>query len=88
MSDLSDIAGGDPRRSRALRECLELLANSDNELLREMARTVLDGDMTLREIAASQVYGAELAGSFGTFWSHYEEMTPEERAALEDDDRN
>ncbi|GAA1843282.1 hypothetical protein [Asanoa iriomotensis] len=83
MSDLSDIADGDPRRTRLLHACLERLADSENELLREMARTVLAGDVTLREVVSSQVYGDELARSFTRFWSEYQEMTPEERAALD-----
>jgi len=82
VSDLSDIAGGDPRRAERLRQSLAHLAASDNELLREMARAVLDGDLGLREAAASQVYGKALAGSFSTFWSEYQELTPEEQTAL------
>jgi hypothetical protein len=39
----------------------ERLADGENELLREMARTVLDGDVTLREVARS----------FTRFWSDY-----------------
>ncbi|MEV4539312.1 hypothetical protein AB0J82_36620 [Asanoa sp. NPDC049518] len=88
MSDLSDIAAGDPRRERLLRESLHRLADGDNELLREMARTVLDGDVTLREVAASQVYGTALAASFSTFWSAYERMTPEEQEALREHGEN
>ncbi|HTF11200.1 MAG TPA: hypothetical protein VK659_23800 [Asanoa sp.] len=83
MTDLADLTDGDERRTRQLRRVLEALADSDNDLMREMSRAVLDGEMTLRQVADSEIYGAALSHSFVRFWSDYQQMTPEERTTLE-----
>ncbi|MEV4621587.1 hypothetical protein AB0J74_23115 [Asanoa sp. NPDC049573] len=79
---MTDLAGGDPRRSRQVRRVLAALAASDDDLMREMSRALLSGEMTLRQVADSEVYGAALSRSFARFWSDYERLGPEERAAL------
>ncbi|MBF5032426.1 hypothetical protein IRY44_21970 [Micromonospora sp. ANENR4] len=81
-NDLDYITGHDPKRSETLRQLLDQLARSKNPLLREMATAVRDGELTLRQAATSDTYGAELAAPFQTFWNAYEKMTPEERHAL------
>jgi hypothetical protein len=82
MSDLGDIAAGDEGRARALREILVQLEGSSHAELREMARAVLDGELTLREAALSDAYGPALGQAFGAFWTRYCEMSPEERTHL------
>ncbi|MFI7575783.1 hypothetical protein [Micromonospora sp. NPDC049497] len=82
MDHQDDITDGDEQRTRALRRVLDQLARSDSPLLREMATAVLDGRLTLRQAATSEPYGTELTAPFQTFWSRYQEMTPEEREDL------
>lgn len=82
MDDPDDITGGDQKRNQALRRVLDQLARSNNPLLREMAIAVQDGQLTLRQAAISTTYGAELAAPFQTFWTAYQEMTPDEREDL------
>lgn len=82
MDDLDDITGGDEKQARALHQLLDQLARCDNPLLREMATAVQDGQLTLREAANSGTYGDALAGPFVSFWTAYQEMTPEERDNL------
>ncbi|WP_262285443.1 hypothetical protein [Micromonospora sp. MA102] len=82
MDDLDDITGGDEKRGQALRQVLDQLARSNNPLLREMATAVQDGQLNLRQAAASNTYGVELTAPFHTFWTAYQEMTPKERDDL------
>ncbi|WP_327029383.1 hypothetical protein OG989_00475 [Micromonospora sp. NBC_01740] len=82
MYDLDDIAGGDERRAKALRDALHQLANGRSPLLREMANAVLKGDITLREAFASPTYSDEFTQPFRSFWARYEQMTPETRDQL------
>ena len=83
MSEIADIAGGDPRRVKALRDSLDRLADSPQPELREMARAVLDGHMTLRNAAPTSTYGPAISDAFGTFWTYYSQLDPEERRQLE-----
>ncbi|RAO23113.1 hypothetical protein [Micromonospora noduli] len=83
MSDLSDIASDDPRRLRSLHDSLDRLANSPQPELREMARAVLDGEITLRTAALSGAYAPALGAAFDGFWTYYRQLTPEERSSLE-----
>ncbi|MEU7591331.1 hypothetical protein AB0A95_34170 [Micromonospora sp. NPDC049230] len=82
MSDLDDIAAGDPHRSQALRDALTRLADGPNDLLREMATAVLNAEISLRDAVAADTYAAELTKPFHAFWVQYEQMTPEEREHL------
>lgn len=82
VDDLDDITGGDEKRGQALRQVLDQLTRSNNPLLREMATAVQDGQLTLRQAATSNTYGTELTAPFHTFWTAYQEMTPEERDDL------
>ncbi|MFE9959256.1 hypothetical protein [Micromonospora sp. NPDC005299] len=82
MDDPDDITGGDEKRGQALRQVLGQLARSNNPLLREMATAVQEGQLTLRQAASSNTYGAELTAPFHTFWNAYQEMTSEERDGL------
>ncbi|MEU5529384.1 hypothetical protein ABZ744_20855 [Micromonospora chersina] len=82
MDDLYDLTGGDEKRGQALRQVLDQLARSNNPLLREMATAVQEGQLTLSQAANSNTYGSELTTPFRTFWTAYQEMTPEERDDL------
>lgn len=80
--DITDIVGGDAQRARMLRDNLIRLASCPNPMLREMATGVLNGDVRLRDAAASDVYSDAITGTIHTFWNTYQNMTPEERAGL------
>jgi len=76
--DLTDITGGDPRRARVLRDHLTYLADAPDPRLREMAQAVLNGDVSLRQATMSDGY----SDAFGTFWTAYQDTSPDERAEL------
>jgi hypothetical protein len=80
--ELIDLAGGDPARLRVLRDSLTTLADGPNQILREMSRGVLNGEMSLRNAADSDAYGRELGTAFDEFWIEYRAMTGEERDEL------
>ena len=80
--ELLDMAGGNRRSADLLRRNLTDLADSDNGKLGEMAQAVLEG-ASLRELALSDTYGAEIGPAFGAFWDHYRAMSSEDRAELE-----
>ncbi len=80
--DLADVAGHDPRRERGLRSYLEQLSESRNDTLREMACAVLTGELSLRRVALSDAYSAELGEAFDTFWARYQCMNAHERDQL------
>ncbi|MEU4782813.1 hypothetical protein [Micromonospora sp. NPDC023633] len=83
MSDLADIAGNDPRRLRALHDSLNQLANSPQRELRELAHAVLNGEVTLRTAALSSAYAPAMDEAFDSFWTYYNQLTPDERNELE-----
>lgn len=83
MSDLDDVAGGDPHRLRALRDSLSQLADSPKRELRELARAVLTGEIDLRTAALSSAYAPALSDAFDTFWTHYSKLSSGERSELE-----
>ena len=80
--DLLDMAGDDPCRARAIQQLLTKLVDGPNPVLREMATGVLNGDVTLRDAAASSAYSDAIAGRFDTFWQRYETLTPDEHDDL------
>lgn len=80
--DLTDVAGGDSPREQVLRSHLAQLAAGNDATLREMARAVLAGELRLRDAALSDAYGPAFGDAFGTFWTHYRNLTPEERDQL------
>jgi hypothetical protein len=82
MDDIDDVAGGDEHRARTLRTALDHLRHSPNAVLREMATALQNGELGLREAAASSTYGNELAQPFRAFWQTYQKMTPDERDRL------
>ncbi|RAO40488.1 hypothetical protein GAR06_06234 [Micromonospora saelicesensis] len=83
MSDLSDIADGDPRRLRGLHDSLNRLTDSPEPELREMARAVLHSEITLRTAALSGAYAPALGDAFNAFWTYYSQLSSEERSELE-----
>jgi hypothetical protein len=80
--ELADVAAKDPRVTGLLAESLRRLANDAHGPLREMAQTVLRGEVSLRAAALSDAYGAELGSSFQHFWFEYQAMDPAERRRL------
>ncbi len=79
---LLDMTGGDLYRARALHQLLARLADGPEPLLREMATGVLNGDLSLRDAAASQTYSDAIADRFDTFWQHHQNLTPEQHRTL------
>jgi hypothetical protein len=77
-----EIAGDDPRKAKLLRASLEKLADGPDDLLKEMARGVLGGDLDLREAATSQVYGDQLGVAFDKFSAYYTDLDQHERDQL------
>ena len=80
---LLDLAHRDPRLARALQQLLTELSENGSDKLREMARAALDG-ASLRELALSETYGNEISDAFDHFWTSYQQMSPDERAELEE----
>jgi hypothetical protein len=79
-AEIMDVAGQDPARAVVLSLSLRRLATgASGELLAEMAQAVLSGQVSLRQAAASQVYGDAFAKGFSRFWARYERMTESER---------
>ncbi|MFI5933879.1 hypothetical protein [Actinoplanes sp. NPDC051494] len=81
--ELLDIARGDPRLAAAIEKMLSDLADNGSDLMREMARGILDGE-SLRHAATSSAYGDEVSAAFGDFWKRYQEMTPEKHTEFEE----
>jgi hypothetical protein len=83
MSDeILDIAGGNPRLADQIRELLHTLQDHENAKIREIARDALNG-ASLRQMAASSVYGDDVGTALDAFWHTYQQMTPEQQAELE-----
>lgn len=83
MIDLDEIAGNDPHRLKALRDSLNQLADSPQQELRELTRAVLTGEVALRTAALSSAYAPALSNAFDAFWTHYSNLSPDERRELE-----
>ncbi len=47
-----------------------------------MAEAVLNGEVSLRQASQCDTYSAAIGDAFNTFWTTYQEMSPEERAEL------
>jgi hypothetical protein len=73
---LGDVAGRDSRRVHGLRCALEVLARGPDGPLRELARAVLKGELSLRDAALSDVYGERLGAAFDAFWTRYRVLAP------------
>jgi hypothetical protein len=76
-----DIAHGDTRLANALRRIIVGLADDGTEILREMARDILDGG-SLRAAFFSGVYAEEIEAPFRRFWTTSQDMSAEEREQL------
>lgn len=86
--DILDVAQGDVHTAEFLREVLESLAKHGSDTMREMAQEVLGGGATLREVAASGLYGDEVGATFSTFWTKYQKMASADRSQLEETGRH
>jgi hypothetical protein len=81
--ELADIAQGDKALAEVLRISLRQLARgSPNPLLREMAREVLAGRVSLREAATSDQYGRALFDKYDRFWRRLQQYSVEEQERL------
>ncbi|MGK5680151.1 hypothetical protein [Actinoplanes sp. URMC 104] len=80
--ELLDMAGGDTYRARAIHQLLTKLADGPDPALREMAKGILEGNLYLRDAAASDIYSTAIAHRFDTFWQHHQSLTDDERQAL------
>jgi hypothetical protein len=71
----------DPMMQGALNH---LAKHGGTPILRELAREVLAGRMTLRQAAASSAYSDALAGMTRSGLDRINKLSPEERAAMRD----
>lgn len=80
--DLHEMAGN-PRVAAAIKNHLQRLSRgAGGEELAEMARDLLDGRTSLREVGKSQVYAEQFTSATARFFNWYAELTPEERQRL------
>jgi hypothetical protein len=75
MSDsIDDVSGGDTRKAQLLRATLQQPADGPDTVLKEMAESVLSGDVPLRDAAMSSAYGPRLGAAFSRFTTYYAEL--------------
>jgi hypothetical protein len=80
--DLDEMAGN-PRIAAAIKAHLQRLSRgAGGPQLAEMARDLLDGRTSLREVGRSQVYADQFAAATGRFLNWYTKLTPQEREEL------
>lgn len=73
----------DPAEERLLREALRRQANDNSDpLARDMARDVLDGNVTLYEAVASSVYGEVFARRADDYLRWWHDLPEDERERL------
>jgi hypothetical protein len=78
-----DEMTGDPAVTRQLRASLEKLRDGGSSpALAEMAREVLEGRTTLREVASSSAYATEMGKVMADFQEWNSGLTDEEREKL------
>ena len=82
MHDSVYEMAGDPRVAKAVRLLLTELGDGPDGPLKEMAEGILAGNLDPREAAGSAAYGDELGTAFGSFWTRYQQLGPDERAEL------
>jgi hypothetical protein len=72
-----------PRVAAAIKDHLVRLSRgAGGPELAEMARDLLDGRTSLREVARSQAYAGQFTEATGRFQRWFSELTPEEREDL------
>lgn len=77
---------GDPARARQLRRSLESLADRGGDpAVREMAREVLSGRLSLREAANVPAYGEAMRAGMQVGLRAYAEMSESERREAEEE---
>lgn len=82
-AELLDITAGDTSLARMLEGSLHRLASGRaGPLLAELADDVLHGRMRLRAAASSTMYGAALSDAVHHFQHWYDQLDPQQRAAL------
>jgi hypothetical protein len=77
------FAKGDPVAAEQLRRSLEILRDrvGDPRVTAQIGR-VLDGRTSVRELVRDPAFAGVLARGMGSFGRRYEEMSPEERLAM------
>lgn len=84
----TDMTAGDPVRARQLRTSLQtILDRSNDSTLREMAREVLSGRLSLRDAAKVPAYGEAMRAGMQQGLRAYEEMSESERREAEEEGR-
>lgn len=79
-ADLVDLSRGDSAQAAVIRMNLRKLAERPvGDPLREMARNVLSGRLSLREAASSETYGHEFSRGFVEFYEKFERLSEEDR---------
>lgn len=87
--ELNDLTRGDAARVEILRASLRRLADgSAGPALQEMAREVLSGRRSLRDVATSDVYGEALFENCTRFWKKVERLPEDERRRLMESSAN
>ena len=82
--ELLRLTGGNPKIVQALRDGLqEMSRNRAHPELAEMARDLIAGRTTLRQLGQSDVYGNALTDAVTKFKQLQADLPPEERARLE-----
>ena len=80
--DLAEMAGN-PRVAAEIKNHLQRLSRgAGGPELAEMARDLLEGRTSLREVGKSEVYADQFNAATRRFLDWYHELTPEERGEL------
>jgi hypothetical protein len=75
---------GDPKVAEGLKEGLRRLRDSaGGSVFAEMAKDLLEGRTSLRQVGSSSSYGQQLSEAFSKFQQWQSELSAEEREALE-----
>ena len=73
-----------PREAQAIKENLRRLRDgAGGPAFAEMAKDLLEGRTTLREVGSSAAYGPQLSEAFNRFQQWQSDLSPEEREELE-----
>ena len=81
--DLEQMAGN-PRVARAMRDGLQRLSEgAGGPAMAELARDLLAGRITLREVGHSAAYADQFREAIATYEQWRRELSPEEREELE-----
>jgi hypothetical protein len=78
--EILNITRGDPVLARVVQRSLQRLATgAAGDALREMAKDVLDGRVSLRDAVTAEAYAGALSERLVPFSQQYDQMPPAER---------